>query len=274
MEKVIGFIGGGNMTRSLVAGLIADGYPSKHIWVADRNADKCHLLAKQFDIHTSASVADVVKQAEVLVLSVKPQGLKVVVAEYASLIQQQNCLVVSVAAGVQVQTLKRWLGGAVPVIRAMPNTPALIGSGVTGLYADATVLEPQRELAESLMRAVGMAVWVNSEDEFDALLSLSGCGPAYVFSVIEAMAKAGAKLGLNEQSAHLLAIQTALGAARMALESDEVVAVLRQRVMSKGGATEQGVKVLEESGLYQIFEDALTAAKERAQQMSFELGQE
>ncbi|ODN43099.1 pyrroline-5-carboxylate reductase [Piscirickettsia litoralis] len=274
MQKMIGFIGGGNMTRSLVAGLIADGYPAKNIWVADRNVDKCELLIEQFAIHAVTGINQVIDQVEIVVLSVKPQGLKVVVKEYAELIRQKESLVVSVATGIPMQALQSWFGAQVPVIRAMPNTPALIRSGVTGLYAGENITEQQREDAESLMRAVGLAVWVSSEAEFDALLSLSGCGPAYIFLVIEAMAKAGVKIGLEEKSANLLAIQTTLGAARMALESDEGVDRLRQRVMSKGGATAEGVKVLEQEGIAKMFENTLRAAKERVQQISFEFGQE
>ncbi|MGJ3500748.1 Pyrroline-5-carboxylate reductase [Piscirickettsia salmonis] len=274
MNKVIGFIGGGNMTRSLVAGLIADGYTASMIWVADRNVEKCTLLTEQFGINAINDIRQVIEQAEIIVFSVKPQGLKAVIVEYATLIQQKECLVISVAAGIITRTLQHWLGESVPVIRAMPNTPALVRSGATGLYAGATVTKLQREDAELLMRAVGLVLWVNSETEFDALLSLSGCGPAYIFLVIEAMAKAGIKMGLEQQSAHLLAIQTALGAARMALESDEKIDILRQQVMSKGGATAEGVKVLEQSGIYEIFENTLSAAKARAEQISFEFGQD
>jgi len=176
--------------------------------------------------------------------------------------------VVSIAAGIRISSLDAWLGGHVALVRSMPNTPSLVGSGAAGLYANALVSEQQKAVAESILRAVGLTLWVKDETQIDSVTALSGSGPAYFFLIIEALEAAGVKLGLPQESARLLAVQTAYGASKMALESPEDAATLRQRVTSPGGTTEKALQVLEEGKIRQLFEQALTAASQRSVELA------
>ncbi len=186
--------------------------------------------------------------------------------------QDQQPLVISIAAGIRTPDLARWLGADTAIVRAMPNTPALVQSGATGLFANAHVRDQQRDLAETILRAVGLTLWVEQEDQLDLVTALSGSGPAYFFLVMEALQEAASKLGLPAETARLLALQTAFGASRMALESDEDAAALRQRVTSPGGTTEQALRVLEEGGLRNLMEQALTAAARRSRELADQFG--
>ena len=206
--------------------------------------------------------------ADVVVLAVKPQVLKAVAEDLAATVREERPLVVSIAAGIPVATLRRWLGGTIAIVRTMPNTPAMVQTGATALYAGAGVSDEQRNHAETLMRAVGLTLWLDNETDMDAVTALSGSGPAYFFLVIEAMVNAGQRLGLGTRTAQLLTLQTALGAARMAMESNDDPATLRARVTSPGGTTEQAVIALEQGGLVDLFERALQAARDRSVEIS------
>jgi len=270
-QPTIAFIGAGNMAGSLINGLISDGYDAALISAADPNEAQLATLARRTGIRTTTDNATAA-QADVVVLAVKPQVLEGAARELAPAIRQRRPLVISIAAGIREDALQAWLGGGVPLVRTMPNTPAMIGAGATVLHAGPGVTADQRDTAESVLRAVGLTRWVEDEDQLDAVTALSGSGPAYFFLVLEAMEAAGVRLGLPAETARLLTLQTALGAARMAIESDEDPATLRRRVTSPGGTTERALAVLEQGGLRELFGSALTAARDRSVELSRLLG--
>ncbi len=273
-QKTIGFIGGGNMAAALIGGLVADGMPGNQVWVSDPGAQRREQLAQQFGVNATEHNRELLAQVDVAVLAVKPQVLRDVCQELAASLSQHRPLFLSVAAGTRAGDIERWLGGATALVRTMPNTPALVQSGATALFANSLVSEQQREQAEAIMRAVGLTLWVDDEKLMDAVTALSGSGPAYFFLVMEALEQAGNALGLPADTARLLALQTAFGASKMALESPDDCATLRQRVTSPGGTTEAALKVLEERDLRGIFEAALKAARDRGVELADMLGAE
>ena len=266
MNPMISFIGGGNMARALANGLLRNNHPSDRLCVSDPNVEAREAFA-QLGVCVLNDNTQSVTQADVIVLAVKPQSLAAVAGGLASSLRPEQ-LVISIAAGVRIDTLRRWLGGHARIVRAMPNTPALVQAGATGLYAPSDISANERALAESLLRAVGVCVWVESEALLDSVTALSGSGPAYAFLVMEAMQAAGEKLGLDAATARLLTLETLFGAARLALESNEDPATLRARVTSPGGTTERGIAALEQAGLVTAFEHALEAARARAQELA------
>ncbi|WP_078121166.1 pyrroline-5-carboxylate reductase [Thiosocius teredinicola] len=272
MSKRITFIGAGNMAGALIGGLIADGVPPHDITATDPSAEKCRALHEATGIRTSQDNRQAIAEAATVVLAVKPQVLKQVAEEIADTVQTHNPLVISVAAGIRCESLSTWLGGDLALVRTMPNTPAMVQSGATVLYATDGVSEKQREQAESLMRAVGLTQWVDDEALMDAVTALSGSGPAYFFLIMEAMEAVGREMGLPDETAHLLTLQTALGAARMALESSDSPQVLRQKVTSPGGTTEQAINTLVDGGIEALFTRALKAARDRSIELSTDLG--
>lgn len=271
-QTKISFLGAGNMATSLIAGLIADGCDSANIFAADPSQEQRESLGARFSIHTSDNNTDVARQGNVLVLAVKPQVMHEVATQIAEQVQQTKPLVISIAAGVREMDIQKWLGGNIAIVRTMPNTPAMVQSGATALYPNKVVKQSQKDLAETILRAVGLTVWVENEAQLDAVTALSGSGPAYFFLMIEALQEAGVDMGLSEEQAHLLSIQTAFGAAKMTLESSEAPAVLRQRVTSPGGTTERALDILEKREFRQIINQALTAARDRATELATALG--
>lgn len=260
------------MARSLIRGLQASGWPQHAIQVSDPDPGSRQRLEQMFNIKTSEHNGDVVSSADIVVFAVKPQILPDVARELSSIIQQSRPLVISIAAGIRTDTLQQWLGEDVTLIRAMPNTPALIGSGATGLYAGPQVDSNLRDMAESILRAVGVVVWVENEDLMDVITALSGSGPAYFLLVMEALETAAIKQGLDPAIARLLIMETAFGATKMALEDGDEPARLRERVTSPGGTTEQAVKSLEKDQIRDIFERALNAATARSRELAELLG--
>lgn len=271
-QQTLGFIGAGNMAGSLIAGLSADGYDPKKIWASDLDPEKLDSLASRFGINTTANNLAVVEKAQVLVLAVKPQSLQAVASGLAATVQRCKPLIISLAAGVTEAAIDRWLGGGNDIVRCMPNTPALVKTGATALHGNDNISAEQRSRAEAVLRAVGVAVWVEREALLDAVTALSGSGPAYFFLFMEAMEEAAVKLGLAPQTARLLTQQTALGAARLAIESDESPADLRRKVTSPGGTTERAIAGFEEGGLRTLVLEAMRAAENRAVELSRELG--
>lgn len=271
-ETKIGFIGGGNMARSLIGGLLADGVAPQRLWVAEPDTERRAGLAAQFGIHITGGNSDLVESVDAVVLAVKPQQLKEVCAEIAPAVQARDPLLISIAAGVRLAALQQWLGGAPALVRTMPNTPALVQCGATALYATPQVNNIQRELAEGIMRAVGLTLWLGDEDQMDAVTALSGSGPAYFFLIMEAMQQAGVQLGLSADSARLLTLQTAFGAAKMALESREDASTLRRQVTSPGGTTERAIGILQQGELEALFARALTGARDRSRELAALLG--
>ena len=271
-NPTIAFIGGGNMAASLIGGLIAGGWPADRIRVTDPNSARREALASEFSVHTGDDNVSAASECGVVVLAVKPQALREVSQNIAPVVGQHSPLIVSIAAGVREPDLNRWLGGQAAIVRTMPNTPAMVQSGATVLYANRQVTPSQRDLAESILRSVGVTEWVQDESLMDAVTALSGSGPAYFFLVMEAMEQEAIALGLTHAQAHLLTLQTALGAAKMAMESPQSLAQLRQQVTSPGGTTERALKVLEDHNLREIFAAALKAAKQRSAELADILG--
>jgi pyrroline-5-carboxylate reductase len=264
----IGFIGGGNMASSLISGLIASGHSPQDLWVSDINQDALKVLAKNLNVNTSTNNDEIINAVDVVVLAVKPQILSTVAKNATASIQQKQPLVVSIAAGISQQILSQWLGNNIAIVRCMPNTPALVLTGATALHANAQVTAEQHDLAENIMRSVGIALWVNDESELDVVTAVSGSGPAYYFLLMEAMEKAAIEMGMNEVTARLLVQQTALGAAKIALESSESPEQLRKRVTSPGGTTQQALETFEEGGFTALVSKALHAARDRSIEMS------
>ncbi len=267
--KNIAFIGGGNMATSLIGGLIARGYRAAGIRVSDPVKDNRRRLAENFGVVAVADNNDAVQGAEVVILAVKPQVMAAVATGLAPALDSRP-VVVSIAAGIPVRALQSWLGPDMPVVRCMPNTPALVGSGATGLFASPQVSEAQKADTGDILAAVGTVDWVADEALIDAVTALSGSGPAYFFLVMEAMQKAGVAMGLPTETARQLTLQTALGAARMATSSGEDVAELRRRVTSPGGTTERAIGRFVDGGLPELFASAMNAALDRAREMATE----
>ncbi len=269
----LAFIGGGNMAAALIGGLTQDGWPPDRIVASDPDAERRAVLAAQYGVHTTPDNRSAASDADVVVLAVKPQALHSVCLELAPTVQQTRPLILSIAAGVRSTDIDRWLGGGCAVVRCMPNTPALVGAGACALVAGAAVRAEQRETAEHILRAVGVTVWLEHEDLMDAVTAVSGSGPAYFFLFMEALLEAGGELGLPPETARLLTLQTALGASRLALASEEDPAVLRQRVTSPGGTTERALSVLEDGGLRRLVRRAVIAAAARSKALADELAE-
>ena len=263
------FIGGGNMAAAIIGGLIASGADPTAIEVVETSADARARLAGRFGVVTHSDLA-LARLHPLLVLAVKPQTLPEVAAALAGRVDGR--LVVSIAAGVRVADLSRWLGGHPRIVRTMPNTPALVQAGISGLYAPPAVDAQGRSQAEAVLRAVGGVVWVEDESQLDTVTAVSGSGPAYVFHFIESLEAAAVENGLKAEVARQLALQTFFGAAKLALESGEEPAVLRQRVTSKGGTTERGIAALEAGGVRQAIAAAVEAARARGAELGDELG--
>ena len=268
----IGFIGAGNMARSLAGGLLNNGWTADRLQLSDPDAQQRAGAKQALGVETFADNRDLAERAEILVLAVKPQALKEVAEALAATVQKKRPLVISIAAGIRVHDIERWLGGKLPIVRVMPNTAALIGSGASGLYANARVTATQRDLAESILRAVGVTVWVQDETLIDTVTAISGSGPAYFFMVMEVLEKAAIAHGLEPKTARLLTLETAYGAAKMALEGGEEPALLRKRVTSPGGTTEKALQALEAGHLDKIFDQAVLAAIQRARELADMLG--
>lgn len=267
----IGFIGGGNMGSSMVGGLIQKGIPSNTICVVDHSEQACLKIKEKWGVLTSTKVSDIPADLSTLVLAVKPQDMQAVIQQIAPLFQSQQILIISIAAGITTSQIQRWLGKLeCPVVRAMPNTPALLGVGISGLFATSSVTETQRQHVQTLMNALGETVWVADENLMDVVTALSGSGPAYFFYVMEGLIKGAMALGLSKEIASKLTLNTALGSAKMALheQTDVDIIQLRERVTSPNGTTEQGIKVLKDGKLEDLLAKTLIAATTRGKTLS------
>jgi pyrroline-5-carboxylate reductase len=266
----IAFIGGGNMAQALITGLKQRAFPMQQITVIDPDAGKYDRLQKNLGVLTAQSLSGQALHVDVIVLAVKPQQLKAVAESLAPFLQSQ--LVISVAAGIRTADLSRWLNGYRTLVRTMPNTPAQIQAGVTGVFALADVNNTQRQLADTLLQAAGEVVWLTDEAQLDAVTAISGSGPAYVFLLIEALTEAGVALGLDQAQALKLSIATFRGASLLAAASETPVATLREQVTSKGGTTEQGLLSLNQHNIHAIMQHAAQQAANRAKTLGDELG--
>ncbi|MCE7519170.1 pyrroline-5-carboxylate reductase [Vreelandella titanicae] len=271
MANKITFIGAGNMASAIIGGLIDSGVAPSTITATAPNDSELTSIKQRLGINTDTDNNAAVAEADVVVLAVKPQIMHNVCEALRDSVQRQQPLVISIAAGLDAGTIDQWLGGQNAMVRCMPNTPSLVGYGASGLYANANVSDAQRDVATQLMEAVGIVEWVEEEALLDAVTAVSGSAPAYFFLMFEAMEEAAVKLGLPAATARRLAIQTALGAATMAQQSDKDPATLKQNVMSPGGTTERAIQHMEEAQLRTTIADAMQACADRAQAMAKEL---
>ncbi len=266
----ISFLGGGNMAGALIGGLVGKDFTASDLQVVEVDETSRARLAARFGVRAVTMLDDEFLLCDVLVLAVKPQQMKAALTPLAGRLSSQ--VVVSIAAGLRLTDLGRWLGGYRRLVRCMPNTPALIGAGVTGLFADASVDEAGRQAAERVLSAVGSTVWVGNEAQMDAVTAVSGSGPAYVFHFIEALEAAGRSLGFDEAAARRLAIDTVLGSVKLATASQEGPAQLRERVTSKGGTTEAALASLTAAGWHDELVAAVAAAAARGRELGDLLG--
>jgi pyrroline-5-carboxylate reductase len=269
----ISFIGGGNMASALIAGLAGKAAQAGDIHVIDPNPDALDKLRAQYGVRTSAAIDAAVADADVIVLAVKPQQMREVAASLKPHLGGKP-LLLSIAAGIRGADLSRWLDGYGAIVRTMPNTPALIGMGVTGMVAMAGVSQAQKEAADSILSAVGKTVWLDDEGLIDPVTAVSGSGPAYVFYFLEAMQQAAVDMGLSPEQGRALAQATFTGAAQLAAQSSESVDVLRQRVTSKGGTTHAAITSMEAAGVKQAIVEAMKAAAARGRELGEELGRD
>lgn len=266
-NTTIGFIGAGNMAGALIEGLMANGVAPARLWASDTDPAKLAALAAK-GVRTSQANAELAAACDVLVLAVKPQVMAPVVAGLKDALAGKSCLLVSIAAGIQLASLQEWTSPQQAIVRCMPNTPALVLAGATGAVANAQVSAEQKAVADALLQAVGLVCWLDSEDLIDAVTAVSGSGPAYYFLMIEAMQVAGTKLGLPPDIAKALTLQTAYGATKLALESDVDAAELRRRVTSPNGTTEAAIRQFESDGFRDVVERALGKAAARSRELA------
>lgn len=267
------FIGGGNMAGSIIGGLLAAGIDARRITVSDPSSESLDRVRQLGEVNTTQDNATAVAGADVVILAVKPQVMRDIAEALVPALQQRQPMVISIAAGIRSASLSQWLGGNCPVVRCMPNTPALLASGATALHADQQVSEDQRQLAEAILQAVGLSVWVEQESELDVVTAVSGSGPAYFFLLMEAMQAEAEAMGMKPDTASQLIAQTALGAARMAQESGSAPAELRRQVTSPGGTTEAALNQFASDEFIAVVGRALRAARDRSISLSAELEQ-
>jgi pyrroline-5-carboxylate reductase len=268
----IAFIGGGNMARAIIGGLVSKGTRAAEIVVVEIDAIARLKLVAEFGVSTVESPGSELTGIEAVILAVKPQHMREAASKLAPFVGEP--LFVSIAAGIRLESLARWLGGKKRLVRAMPNTPALVHAGITGLYAPQGVGAQDRAAAEQLLGAVGVTLWFEQESDLDAVTAVSGSGPAYVFYAMEAIEEAARSLGLAESASRSLALWTFVGATKLAIERGEEPAVLRAQVTSKGGTTERAIEVLEAAGVKDRFMEAVQAACERSRALGDDLGKD
>jgi pyrroline-5-carboxylate reductase len=268
----IAFVGAGNMASSIIGGLVSAGHPAGGITAADPFPQSLERLQGIAPVAVYGKNADAVREADVIILAVKPQVMAAATDSIAAAVSANKAVVISIAAGITIDAMQARLGPQAAIVRCMPNTPALVGCGASGLFANDNTTAQQREFAQFILSAVGITCWVNTEKELDAITALSGSGPAYFFLFVEAMIDAGCELGLDRETATRLATQTSLGASRMALENDVDLVELRRQVTSPGGTTERAVQSFEQDGLREVVTRAMRAAADRAEEMAREMG--
>lgn len=262
----ISFIGAGNMGSSLINGLLAAGFEAKNIWASNSDSHTLQQLKTQFNVHTTQDNLHAADETDVIVLCVKPNHLPAVCQELKNTLQNSKKLIISIAAGIPTHTIAQCLGENAAIVRCMPNTPALVRAGMSGLYATPSVTTQQRDWAEEIMRSVGSILWVEEESTIDKINALSGSGPAYFLFFMEALRDAGLKLGLTQEEAHFLTLQTAFGTAKLALESNEAWSVLRKNITSPGGTTERAIAAFTPE-LFTLCNKAVDAAFQRAKEL-------
>lgn len=272
--KNITFIGAGNMARAIIVGLISMNYPPEKITASNPQIDKLHSFQEKFGIHLLQDNCEAIQGADVVVLAVKPTTLPMVCKEIKAAALKNHPLIISIAAGINTQILSQWLDSSLSIVRAMPNTPAAVSAAATGLFATSNTTQEQKDQAEALFRSVGVTVWADEEKEMDLINAVSGSGPAYYFLMMEAMQEVAEEMGLAKESARLLSLQTVLGAARLAMESQHDISELRRSVTSPYGTTEAALRVFQKGNIKALFEEAMQAAFQRAQELAQEIEKE
>jgi pyrroline-5-carboxylate reductase len=270
-SPTISFIGAGNMASAIIGGMLDSGFKAANIWVSAPDDNHLQSIRKQFGVSVTTDNRYCAEQADMVVLAVKPQVMASVCSDIAPVVQNTRPLMVSIAAGLEASTLDEWLGGGLPLVRVMPNTPSLVGKGAAGLYANDQVKEKQKAMVESVFNSIGSALWVDDESLLHAVTALSGSGPAYFFLMLEALEEAATDAGIAGETARALAIQTMAGAAEMAGRSEHDPGQLKRNVMSPGGTTEQAIQTFEEGGLRDLVKKAYSAAYKRSGEMAKEL---
>lgn len=269
-KKNIGIIGGGNMGQAMLSGFLQQGISANTLFVADHSADTCAQLNRNFGVYSATNNTSIADKADILVVAVKPQQMRSVLTEIAPCIVE-NKLLISIAAGITSMQIFTWLNKPnASIIRAMPNTPALIGEGITALYATPTVSETQQQETQVLLSCLGKVLWIKEEVQMDPITALSGSGPAYFFYMMEGLITAGMQLGLSQQEATELTLQTALGSIKMAVAQTNDLKTLREKVTSKGGTTERGIQTLAQANFLKLLENAIAQASQRAKELSQE----
>lgn len=271
-KPVVAFIGGGNMAGSMIGGLVTAGWPPDRIRVAEPLDDRREALSRAHGIQCSGDSIRCIRGADLVILAVKPQVLREVVLALAETLRGESPLLISIAAGIRGGDILSWVGGELPFVRVMPNTPALVNRGISGLWANALVGPGQRAAAEETMRAVGEVVWVEDESLIDTVTGVSGSGPAYFFKLMELMMAAAQKQGLDSDRARTLVLETAAGAATLIRNSDLAPAELRRQVTSPGGTTEAGIRRMEDKGLDDAVLSGIDAAVIRSRELSDQFG--
>ncbi|MGB2108560.1 MAG: pyrroline-5-carboxylate reductase [Marinobacter vinifirmus] len=270
-SSTISFIGAGNMASAIIGGMLDNGYQAGNIWVSAPDDSHLQALRDRFGVSVTTDNRYCAQQADMVVLAVKPQVMAEVCRDIAPVVQNTRPLMVSIAAGLGSDTLDSWLGGGLPLVRAMPNTPSLVGKGAAGLFANAAVTAEQKTMVQSVFESIGSALWVDDEEQLHGVTALSGSGPAYFFLMLEALEAAATEAGIAPKTARGLAIQTMAGAAEMAARSEHDPAQLKRNVMSPGGTTERAINTFEDGGMRDLVQKAYNAAFERSQEMSKEL---
>ncbi|TVT34271.1 pyrroline-5-carboxylate reductase [Marinobacter vinifirmus] len=270
-SSTISFIGAGNMASAIIGGMLDNGYQAGNIWVSAPDDSHLQALRDRFGVSVTTDNRYCAQQADMVVLAVKPQVMAEVCRDIAPVVQNTRPLMVSIAAGLGSDTLDSWLGGGLPLVRVMPNTPSLVGKGAAGLFANAAVTAEQKTMVQSVFESIGSALWVDDEEQLHGVTALSGSGPAYFFLMLEALEAAATEAGIAPETARELAIQTMAGAAEMAARSEHDPAQLKRNVMSPGGTTERAINTFEDGGMRDLVQKAYNAAFERSQEMSKEL---
>jgi len=270
-SSTISFIGAGNMASAIIGGMLDNGYQAGNIWVSAPDDSHLQALRDRFGVSVTTDNRHCAQQADMVVLAVKPQVMAEVCRDIAPVVQNTRPLLVSIAAGLGSDTLDSWLGGGLPLVRVMPNTPSLVGKGAAGLFANVAVTAEQKTMVQSVFESIGSALWVDDEEQLHGVTALSGSGPAYFFLMLEALEAAATEAGIAPKTARELAIQTMAGAAEMAARSEHDPAQLKRNVMSPGGTTERAINTFEDGGMRDLVQKAYNAAFERSQEMSKEL---
>lgn len=270
-SPTIGFIGAGNMAGAIIGGMLDSSFPAASIWASAPDDDHLQTIRRNFGVSVTTDNRYCAQQSDVVILAVKPQIMAQVCGDIAPIVQNTRPLVISIAAGLTADTLDGWLGGGLPLVRVMPNTPSLVGKGAAGLYANSNVSDQQKEITGSIFNSIGTALWLDDEEMLHAVTALSGSGPAYFFLMLEALEESATRAGIDSAKARQLAIQTMAGAAEMAARSEFDPAQLKRNVMSPGGTTERAVQTFEDGGLRALVAKAYQAALSRSREMAREL---